>query len=310
VYKLNDENTYFYIHIDLKCDIKDYQEKFDLPNVFFLKTREQCAWGDISLVDATIHGMRAVLKDKRKGYCIFISGQDYPIKNNTAINDYLKINAGFDFIDLKPINKLWNNNRMRCSMNFYKFNLSNTRNDLVLIPSIFCKEFYSMYTLKQVWRVIKKVWRVIKKGDWGIINIIKPRNFPNYFTPFAGSQWWALTTSTIEKVLSFLEADNRYMQYHRFSFCADEFLFHSIINYLCEKGQVKLKTNLTFVNWDEVYTKSPQIIKANDLEKIKRMPTHKLFARKFDMSVDENIFDQIDNYIENVKQKQKLIRWQ
>jgi hypothetical protein len=147
VKRLDDENTHFYIHLDLKCDINEYEFKIDLPNVFFLDKREKCYWGDISLVDATLHGMRAVLKHGRKGYCILISGQDYPIKNNEAINDYLTQNAGYDFVDIKPVSNLWNNYRMRCSINFNKFNLSNQRNDLVFIPSIFCKEFLSLYTL-------------------------------------------------------------------------------------------------------------------------------------------------------------------
>ena len=137
--------------------------------------------GDISLVDATLHGMRAILQDGRKGYCILISGQDYPIKSNVAINDYLKKNSGFDFVELKPINKLWNDYRMRCSINFYKFDLSFARNDLVLIPSIVCNEFYSKYNLENV-------RKVIKKGDLKIFNILKSRNFPDSLTPFAGSQ--------------------------------------------------------------------------------------------------------------------------
>ena len=136
-----------------------------------------------------------------------------------------------------------------------------------------------------------------------IFNILKSRNFPDSLTPFAGSQWWALTTSTVEKVLSFVEEHKYYIHYHRFSFCADEILFHTIINFLSETGQVKLKTNLTFVNWNEIDKVSPQIIRVNDYKNIMQMPAHQLFARKFDMSVDEIIFDQIDNYMDKAKQQ-------
>jgi len=298
VERLDDSNTYFYIHLDLKCDIAEYQAKIDLPNVAFLEQREKCAWGDISLVNASLNGMRAVLKDGRKGYCILISGQDYPIKSNAAIDDYLTKNDGYDFVDLKPIYKLWSNYRMRGSINFYKFDLSTQRNDLVLIPSIFCKEFWSLYTLNNV-------WKVLKNGGGKLTTLLKNRNFPEYLVPYVGSQWWALTIETIEKILDFLEKHKDYMQYHRYSFCADEFLFHSIINYLSETGQVKLKTNLTFVNWKDIDDTSPQIIEASYFEQLIQMPDHQLFARKFDMEVDETIFDQLDNFISQPFQPQR-----
>jgi len=124
IHRLNDVNTFFYIHIDLRCTISDFTKELSLPNVFFLSKRVKCRWGDISLVEATLLGMKAVLKDDRDGYCMLISGQDYPIKTNEKLNAFLKKNKGYDFIELRPVTELWPGKRWRVRIEQYKFDFS------------------------------------------------------------------------------------------------------------------------------------------------------------------------------------------
>jgi len=54
-----------------------------------------------------------------------------------------------------------------------------------------------------------------------------------------------------------------------------------------------LRENLTYVDWKTKHDGHPKIMKIEDYEKI--MNSDKLFARKFDKNIDENIIEKIKN---------------
>ncbi len=288
--RLNDVNTFFYVHIDLRSAIGEFETEINLPNVFFLKKRIKCRWGDFSLVEATLEGMKAVAKDNRSGYCLLVSGQDYPIKTNASLNAFLKKNEGYDFIELKPAAELWIKNKWRVRIEQYKFDFSDKREDFVVIPYVFSKSILNPLN-------ILRILKVLIKGVPNINLIFEPRQFPDYITPFAGSQWWAITTDTLKSILDFLENHNDYLTYNQYSFCSDEFFFHSIVNLLQERKQAKVKPNLTFVNWKAEDVPSPEILRSEDFEKLSQLPEPYFFARKFDMEKEEEVFDRLDEYL-------------
>lgn len=288
--RLNDVNTFFYVHIDLRSSINEFETEINLPNVFFIEKRIKCRWGDFSLVEATLEGMKAVEKDDRSGYCLLVSGQDYPIKTNASLNAFLKKNEGYDFVELQPVKELWTKNTWRARIEQYKFDFSDKREDFVVIPYIFSRSI--LYPLN-----ILTILKVLIKRVPKISLILEPRQFPNYITPFAGSQWWAITTDTLKKILDFLENHEDYLTYNQYSFCPDEFFFHSIINFLQERKQAKVKPNLTFVNWKAAKAPSPEVLKIEDFEKLSQLPEPYFFARKFDNQKDKRIFDRLDEEV-------------
>jgi hypothetical protein len=54
-----------------------------------------------------------------------------------------------------------------------------------------------------------------------------------------------------------------------------------------------LRENLTYVDWETKHNSHLKIMKMKDYEKI--MNSDKLFARKFDKNIDENIIEKIKN---------------
>lgn len=289
VHKLDDGQSKFYIHIDLKCDINPFREKLTQTKVVFLENRVKCIWGDISLIKATVLMMRAVLQDKRKGYCILLSGQDYPIKSNQEIDHHLADYEGCDFIDLVTPEMLWPEDKWRKRIEHYKFNFSEEKNDLVMIPSVFDRSFYTAENRKNA-------YRLLRSNNPHFVQIFKKRKFPKYFKPYAGPQWWALTTETIEKLLQFIDNHPDYYEHFHFTFCSDELLLQSILQHYSDKGSIKIKPGLHFVNWDKNFH-APKIFTTSDFPKLALLPEHPLFARKFDMEVDSLILDDLDNFI-------------
>ena len=71
-------------------------------------------------------------------------------------------------------------------------------------------------------------------------------------------------------------------------------------NELLEEGEDTfqekiINTYLTYLEWPIDYSGHPKILAKNDFEKIRE--SEKLFARKFDMTIDSDILDMIDQMI-------------
>ncbi|RNA63912.1 glycosyl transferase [Chryseobacterium nematophagum] len=99
------ESTNFYlVHIDKKANPKiiDDVRKFlkEYPNVHLLKS-ENVVWGGYSMVQAELDGMKYLLNINAKwDYFINLSGQDYPLKSQKIIKEFLSNNFGKSYIKI------------------------------------------------------------------------------------------------------------------------------------------------------------------------------------------------------------------
>lgn len=101
---LYDSENYYLINIDKKADatigedirgfLKDY------TNVSIL-TSENVTWGGYSMVQAELDGIKYLLnEDINWEYFINLSGQDYPLKSQEIIRNYLTNNKDKNFIKI------------------------------------------------------------------------------------------------------------------------------------------------------------------------------------------------------------------
>ena len=97
-------NNYYLIHIDKKSgskllkEIQDFIAKY--PNAAILKS-ENTLWGGYSLVNAELRGIEKLLKmGLNWDFFINLSAQDFPIKPQKYIHEFLKNNMGTDFIKI------------------------------------------------------------------------------------------------------------------------------------------------------------------------------------------------------------------
>jgi hypothetical protein len=96
--------NYYLIHVDkrsgvgLQTEIQDFLSRF--ANASLLKS-QNTLWGGYSLVNAELRGMEELLKIGSKWeFFINLSGQDFPLKSQTRIQDFLSRNIGKDFISV------------------------------------------------------------------------------------------------------------------------------------------------------------------------------------------------------------------
>lgn len=282
----------FYIHIDKDVDIYPFRKELGhFSNVFFLtdEQRISAVWADFAMVQATLNCMQQIIADKRKGYCVLMSGQDYPIKSSAYINDFLSRQYGANFIEGYPILPSECPELGRKRINRYKINLSKTRNDILLFPSIFDKEFYGNANFQSFWVLAKR--KSIVSCLEILPQTLRKRRFPSYLQPYKGSQWWAFPIETIHFIDDFINGHPGYLSYHLYTFAPDEIFFQSIIHSMLDK--VRIHEEVTYVNWPPDNL-GPLLLKEINFEEVMEKGRDKLFARKFDIEIDSKILDLID----------------
>lgn len=291
---LNSPDCRFYLHIDLNSDILPFKlalQAFD--NAIFLtdKQRRLGAWGYIGIVEGTINALKQIIADNRTGYCVLLSGQDYPLKSNGYITSFFTKHAGTNFISAYPIPRPeWHTHGGMGRLNVYKIDRSYKRGEYAILHSFWNKEFYRIKTLRD-----------IKGLFWAgkylfLLKLFKKRKFPAYLKPFGGDQWWALPVSTVKAVLAFLDEHPDYLKYHQDSLLPDEIFFQSIIMSLAQTNinAWQLAPSPTYVNWERKNGPLPVTFIAADYPELEKQPDTILFARKFDTTIDAIILDLLD----------------
>lgn len=289
--RLNSPKSNFYIHIDKGTDITPFFNIIKKNNIHFCEDtiREHGTWGDIGIVKATIHTLKKIITDGRHGYCVLLSGQDYPLQSNESISSFFKLNYGTSFMEIFSIPfKGWGDNGGLDRLNKYKINLSNKKQDFIQLHSIFNRGFYKRQSLGNIKKLLKT-----KRYSY-LTKILFTRQPPIPIKPFGGSQWWALPIEVISLILNFIDTNPKYISYHENTLLPDEIFFHSILMHLKKTNNLVIKPNATYINWKRKNTPLPVTFTENDFLELKDVSKEKLFARKFDIDIDHNILDIID----------------
>jgi hypothetical protein len=289
---LNSESVFFYIHVDKKVD----QSPFDLflnefSNLKFVETqhRNEISWGDNKMVKSILNLLKLVKENHTSGYCVLLSNNDYPIKSNTSIRQYFVNKYGNSFIainQLDPDSTIFNQR-----LKSYKFDLSKKRKDLVLIPSIWDKSFFSLKNLIS----IKKI--VAGKQFFKLGKILFKRKQPKGIVSYWGSPWWALPIDIINEIVLFCDNNSKYVKFHEETFISDEIFFQTILSHLKFHGKINtvFDVRCTYMKFEENQS-SPEILIESDFQEIMNLPDRFLFARKFDSKLDTEILNKIDKH--------------
>lgn len=297
VERLTTNEVFFFIHIDKSKDIAPFKHLLnEFTNVYFLKEKERQYgnWGGFGIVKASIIALRCIVSQfpNDKGTCVLLSGQDYPIVPNQKIQAFFEVNKKTEFITSYPMPAPgWEKGGMG-RLNNYLFNFSKKRGDFICLPSVWERSLYTKKNIKGIYRLTKhKKFRYLYK-------LLKRRRFPKYLLPYGGSQWWALTLSTVIKILDFLEKNPTYIKYHEHTLLSDEIFFQSILHHLQKKDDsINLKRSITYVNWERKGIALPVTFEKQDFEELEEASKNHLFARKFDIKKSEHALHSIDKYL-------------
>lgn len=269
---LNSPNVSFFIHVDEKSDISSYSIP-ELDNIFIIKNRIKVYWGEFSQVQAIINLLRMAVTKDNYDYYIFLSGTDYPVRNNNYIFNYLIRNRGKEFINIvkmpgvgKTFKRIW----------YYRFQNAN-------------KTYSPKSLIKLMLNFVIKNLRIKRKF---------PERYSNLVF-YGGSAKWALTGECIKYILDYIKNNPELVKYWRNTLMPDETFIHTIIGN--SKFYNNIECNFSYEDWSIGDTpafltmKHTRMLARNEYE----TPYGKsqiIFARKFtDNSTD--LIEYIDRHL-------------
>lgn len=257
VTKLADDDTAIYIHIDAKANLQDFLFIAQLPNVFFIAKREKVYWGAYSIVQATLNGFEEIIASGNAyQYITLLSGQDYPLKSNSAIVNFFKANPDKAFMEFYSINDVWQEAIPRLN----KYYLTNY-------------PFAGSNKLEV------------------LINKLLPKRQPPANLVFVGrSQWFSITLEQAKYIVTTLITNNKLRRFFKFTWGSDEFVFQTLLYNSPFKSQM-VNDNLRYIDWSAGGA-SPKTFTIADADTLQQ--TDKLFARKFNEATDVEILNTID----------------
>ncbi len=220
--RLTAAGDFMAIHFDRSADPKSYRKireaLDDNPNVAFAKKRINCGWGEWSLVEATLHAMRAAVDEfPRATHFYMLSGDCMAIKSAPYAHEFLDADdvdyiESFDFFASD-----WIKTGMKRDRLIYRHWFNERQNKWL---------FYTSYRLQK---------------RFGF-----KRDIPADLQMMIGSQWWCLRRRTVEWVLDFCKQRKDVMRFFRTTWIPDETFFQTLVRHLVPEQEIRTRT-LTFL---------------------------------------------------------------
>lgn len=291
-------------------DKSDFQQ---IPNLHLLPPIKSVDWGGISFVKAIVEAMKYIQANIDYDWLIVVSGQDYPISPVNEIEAFYH-NSKYDaFME-------------GCVLDRGLTNRKELKEQLCPIDwmnEIFSRYYFYYYSLdwikpkfllkfKQAAKtsVNKRVFRDQKRvqgfNDVQSLLRLKGMNvnslrlgirrpfvvFTEGLYCYKGSDWFSLRGKCVDYIIDFVNNNPKFVRYYRHTYQPNESFFHTI---LFNNPDLLINTNYyRYIFWNDQYSPHPDVLRSADFENLVNSQNH--FARKFDVNVDAEILNLLDNH--------------
>jgi len=176
--------------------------------------RVAVVWGEWSLVEATLHGLKAIAAaEQQPDYVYLLSGADYPVRPLHELKEFLARNSGKEFIEsFCDRQHIWVKQGIQTERYLYRFPFNWGRH-----PRLFALSLRLQKLLR---------WK---------------RQVPAGVDPHFGSQWWVLTWTSCAAILKYCE-DRKLLRFFQRSWVPDELIFQTLIRRIAEQGTIRSHT--------------------------------------------------------------------
>lgn len=257
---LDHESFDFYVHLDAKADMEEFAHLGALPRVYFIQTRTSVRWASFQFVESILASMREILATGIPyGFINLLSGQDYPVKPAESIYRFFVEHQGQSFLSVEKEGSAWWQHAIHRVQQYH---------------TVYYK-FPGQYQLQ------------------ALANRLLPkRRFPLPYTLYGGADgsWWSMSLECARYLVHFVDTNPALRQFSRFTWGSDEFLISTILMNSPFKDTI-VDENYRYIDWSAGGA-NPKVLTTADASSL--LDTYKLFARKFDISQDENILDILD----------------
>lgn len=131
--------------------------------------------------------------------------------------------------------------------------------------------------------------------SYGHLHIALPlrREIPGGLRAFGGGPYWCLARPVVEHVYDFVRRNPEYVRFFEHVYVPDELFFQTIVLNSPHTPSL-VNDDLRFIDWSE--PRGPTVLRMEHLPRL--LESDKLFARKFDESVDAGVLDALDRHLE------------
>ncbi|MDR6738153.1 MULTISPECIES: beta-1,6-N-acetylglucosaminyltransferase [Herbaspirillum] len=280
--ELSSERATFVLHIDSKADITQFERLRAMPRVLFCDKRINGAWGDFSLVQATLNMMELALQhEPQTGRVVLLSGSTLPVQPRSYIEDFFQRQADVNFMEAYPMPNEEYGKRIGRLAHYW------VRRARPL--------------MRYRWKLQDLIIRYAPLRDY--------RKALGELQPMAGSQWWAVTGEACRYMLDYHRQHPRLASFCKHVDCPDEFFFQTILGN-SEHGK-DLQPSITYTDWQpkrdspETLTQSylahfaQPVVMASERHNCPLPGGEVLFARKF----NEEPWQVVETLLENNQRK-------
>ena len=264
--KLDDERNDIYLHIDSKA--KDYPLEeiasvLKKSNCIFTE-RTDVKWGSYSQIHCEMVLLKEAVKTEHAYYHL-LSGMDLPIKSQDEIHEFFEKYEGLEFVDedLPQISE--------ASLSRVKY-----------VHKFYGKAGSTKDVLGAICTKGQKFLGVDKTKKYKDITFQKGRN------------WFSITHGlaklTVEKEAWIKEVFDQ-------SVCGDELFLQTVArnsvfaDKICNPNTMPEIPDTRYIDWERGSNNNPYIFRESDFEELKNSAS--LFARKFDLNIDERIVEKL-----------------
>lgn len=126
--------------------------------------------------------------------------------------------------------------------------------------------------------------------------LLSKRTFPAGYDPFWGSPWIVLATAHARYLVDFLKKQNKFYSFFKYVHAPNELIYHTVLL------NSEFKNNI--INKDLLFTSfrsnksHPRILTKQHFNILPFDDNYKLFARKFNLSVDADVIEMINHHIQ------------
>lgn len=270
---LDHERNDIFVHIDRRTPIihDEWKDSTKKSGLIILENRRKVHWGGVSIMRAELDLLKAATSRSKYDYYHLISGQDLPIKPQTAIHDFFDRNRGKEF------------------MNFWE-----------LRPNNFTRFHY--YTLFPEWEhpFLTRIINHFAKGLQMAVGYKRNRDIDFRMA----SQWFSITDELSRYVVS--NEDWLEKVFSRTSLCDEIFIATLVWNSpfrerifnpsTVDTNRTINDSNMRYIDWSRgESSRHPCVFREEDFDILMSVPH--LWARKFDEKVDPAIIRRISSAV-------------
>lgn len=271
---LDFEQNDLYVHIDKKARDFDFDYFRSLPqksNIFFVP-RIDNTWGSFSGIETELHLLKAAARHNYS-YFHLLSGADLPLKNAQEIYEFFEEHNGKEFVHF-------------CTEKFTQ------RASVVERVSL-----YHLFTTKT--GQTNRFYHFLDRASLALQRLLHVNRLDKDSHPlYCGSSWFSITKNFAQHLL---QQEALIKSTYQKSFCADEIFLQTTLmasefrnNLYKPCYSDDCHANMRFIDWSRG-TNHPFVFRLEDFDRL--MSSGCLFARKFDLNVDDKICDKIFNTI-------------